>query len=61
MQVGPWEATSITRKGNTLTFELTIPADASLGVLLDCHIEFDPGNTGRPIVFKGNGLFRVVE
>ena len=62
VQVGPYEATSIQREGNLVSIEIQIPDNATLGTLLDCHIEFDDRNTPRgPIVFKKNNVFRVVE
>ncbi|HEY3966450.1 MAG TPA: YHYH protein, partial [Planctomycetaceae bacterium] len=62
VQIGPYEATQIERKGNNVKFEIDIPADAAVGVLLDCHIEF-AGNESRggSIVFKKNDAFRVVD
>jgi len=59
VQIGPYEAVTIARTGNTVTVDLDIPGDASLGVPLDCHLEFDMG--GRTRVFKKNGVVRVVE
>jgi len=44
------------------TGAVDIPADASVGMLLDCHIEFPPAFTGRPVVvFKRNDVMRVAE
>ncbi len=61
-QIGPYEATSIGREGNIVTLEIEIPSDATIGVWLDCHVEFEPPRKGRPpIVFKKNDVFRVVE
>jgi hypothetical protein len=61
-QVGPFEAKSIERDGNVIVIELEIGREAPLGVLLDCHIEFEsPGGRGGPTVFKKNNVFRVVE
>lgn len=57
VQIGPFEADSITRSSNTVTVTVTIPPDAPAGVLLDCHIEFDA--PGRRLVFKLNDAFRV--
>ena len=57
-QIGPFEAKSINREGNTLTIELAIPADANVGVFLDCHIEF-ASERGAPITYKLNDAFRV--
>lgn len=62
VQVGPYEAVSIARTGDTVTAVLNIPADASLGVLLDCHVEFTPdGPEGRVQAYKANDVVRVVE
>ncbi len=62
VQVGPYEASSISRDGNRIQFEIDIPKDATLGVLLDCHVEFSEDNSRRgPMVFKRNDAFRVVE
>lgn len=58
VQIGPFEATKIVRSGNIVTAEITIPKDAAVGVLLDCHLEFGSEN---PIVIKKNDVFRVVE
>ena len=60
VQVGPYEAVSIERKGNVLHVEIQIPEDATLGVLMDCHIEFKAADRPRA-VFKRNDVFRVVE
>ena len=60
VQIGPYEAVAIERKGNVLHVEIQIPEDATLGVLMDCHIEFKTANRLRP-VFKKNDVFRVVE
>ena len=62
VQIGPYEAVAIERQGNTVTATFDIPADASVGMLLDCHIEFTPVVTGRPVVaFKRNDVMRIVE
>ena len=61
-QIGPFEAKSIDRTDNVLTIEIQIPDDAPVGILMDCHIEFEgAGGRGGPIVFKKNDVFRVVE
>ena len=52
VQVGPFEASKIGRRGDTVMAEITIPPDSPAGVLLDAHIEF-----GRP----GSGLVRVLK
>jgi hypothetical protein len=59
VQVGPYEATKIARAGNILTAQLEIPEDATVGVLLDMHIEF--GSDRDPTVFKKNDVLRVGE
>ena len=61
VQIGPYEAQKITRNGNMVTVEITIPEDASLGVLLDCHLEFEGPGRDNVIVTKQNDAFRVVE
>ncbi|MES1213500.1 MAG: YHYH protein [Singulisphaera sp.] len=60
VQIGPYEASHITRQGNVVTAEIDIPADASLGVLLDAHLEFTAAN-GAVQAFKKNDAFRIVE
>ncbi len=61
-QIGPFEAKTITRDGNTVSIEIEVPSNAPVGVLLDTHIEFESiGGRGGPIVFKKNDVFRVVE
>lgn len=60
VQIGPFEARSIEREGNILRVEIEIPADAAVGGLMDCHIEFKPVNNPRT-VFKSNEVFRVVD
>jgi len=62
LQIGPYEATDVERKGYLVHFAIDIPADASAGVLLDCHLEFeDDGARGGSRVFKKNDVFCVVE
>jgi len=62
VQIGPYEATRIARSGNHVNVEIDIPADASLGVLLDCHMEFEGDNQRfQAFVLKKNDAFRVVE
>ncbi len=61
VQIGPYEAKSISRDGNSVKIQIEIPDDASVGVLLDCHVEFERPTGGAPIVFKKNDAFRVVE
>ena len=57
-QIGPFEATKMTRNGNILTVEVEIPEDSPVGVLFDCHIEF---GERPPTVFKKNDVLRVGE
>jgi len=59
VQVGPFDASKIEREGNVVTAEIEIPADAPVGVLFDCHLEF--GSGAFPFVIKKNDVFRVVE
>ena len=59
VQIGPYEATHIERSDKTISAEIDIPADASLGILLDCHVEFTAAK-GAVQVFKKNDSFRVV-
>jgi hypothetical protein len=59
VQLGPWEATSITREGNRVSCQIEIPADASRGQLLDCHIEFGTG--ANPTAFKKSDVLRVID
>lgn len=62
VQIGPYEAVAIDRQGDAVTATFDIPADASVGMLLDGHIEFTPAVTGRPVVvFKRNDVMRVAE
>lgn len=61
-QIGPFEATALHRDGDIVRAEFAIPADAPLGVWLDCHLEFESANgPRRTIAFKRNDVFRVVE
>ncbi len=60
VQIGPYEAQSIKRQGNVVTAEIDIPADAAVGVLLDCHIEFTTAG-GPTLAYKKNDTFRVVD
>ena len=61
-QIGPFEAKQIAREGSIVTIEIDIPEDSAVGVLFDCHLEFESSNgRGGPIVFKKNDVFRVVE
>ena len=62
VQIGPYEAVAIERHGDTVTATFDIPDDASLGVLLDCHMEFRPEPPRRPVLaFKKNDVMRIVE
>ncbi|MBS0267006.1 MAG: YHYH protein [Planctomycetes bacterium] len=62
VQIGPYEALRIERRGNLVTIEIQIPDDASAGILLDCHLEFEsPDGRGGNLVFKKNEAFRVVD
>ena len=58
-QIGPYEAQSVERQGNTVIAQVSIPADATIGVWLDCHIEF--GADRRPQVIKRNDAVRITE
>ena len=60
-QIGPYEARKISREGDVVTLEIEIPEDAPLGVLLDCHLEFQPPRGDQPIVVKKNDAFRVID
>ena len=58
LQIGPYEAQSFRREGNTIIAEISIPKDAAIGVWLDCHIEF--GAERRPVVvIKRNDAVRI--
>ena len=59
VQFGPYEAVAISREGNTVTATIDIPEDASLGTLLDCHVEFETGRRTRAI--KKNDVLRILE
>jgi hypothetical protein len=59
VQIGPFEAVEISRDGNVVSAKIPIPEDASLGVWLDCHLEF--GDGPNPVVIKRNDVFRVTE
>jgi hypothetical protein len=62
VQIGPYEAVSIARSGDVVTAVLDVPADAAVGVTLDCHVEFTPeGPGGRVQAYKSNDVMRVVE
>ncbi|MGO9466694.1 MAG: YHYH protein [Isosphaeraceae bacterium] len=63
VQVGPFEASKVTRQGNTVTAEVAIAVDSPVGVWLDAHIEFGTaGGRGSGVVrvLKKNDAFRVV-
>jgi len=58
LQIGPYEAQSFEREGNTIIAKISIPKDAAIGVWLDCHIEF--GAERRPVVvIKRNDAVRI--
>ena len=62
VQIGPFEATKIERTGNVVTIEIEVPKDSAVGVLLDCHLEFEgPNARAETLVFKKNDAFRIVE
>ncbi len=63
VQVGPFEASKVTRQGNTVTAEVAIAVDSPVGVWLDAHIEFGTaGGRGSGVVrvLRKNDAFRVV-
>ena len=60
MQIGPYEAVSIRRDKDVILAKFEIPEDASLGVLLDVHVEFRRSSDRRPLVFKKNNVLRVL-
>ena len=62
VQVGPYEAMKIVREGDTIIATIQVPADAALGVWLDCHLEFGGSDgIGRPpVVLKKNNSARVI-
>lgn len=61
VQVGPYEALKIVREGDAIIATIQVPADAALGVWLDCHLEFGGSDgIGRPpVVLKKNNSARV--
>ena len=62
VQIGPYEATRIERKEDRVEIDINIPEDASAGVLLDCHLEFEGGTQrGGIFVLKKNDVFRVID
>jgi len=61
VQVGPYEAVAVERQGNVVKATLDIPADATLGVLLDCHLECGDGVGPGRRVLKKNDALRVTE
>lgn len=62
VQFGPYEATKIEREGDVVLAEITVPKDAAVGVLLDCHLEFENRNAPNGIaVLKKNDVLRVIE
>jgi hypothetical protein len=61
VQVGPYEAVAVERQGTVVKAMLDVPADATLGVLLDCHLEFGAGAGPGHRVLKKNDALRVTE
>ena len=59
VQIGPYEALEVEREGDTIIAKIDVPKDASLGVLLDCHLEFGATDGRRPLVLKRNNAARV--
>ncbi len=59
-QIGPYEGKNITRENNVVTMEINIPADANVGIFLDCHLEFGSTGSGPTTTYKKNDAFRVV-
>lgn len=59
VQIGPYEALSIAREGKVVTAEIEVDQAATLGVLLDCHIEFSA--SGQRLVYKKNDALRIVK
>jgi hypothetical protein len=59
VQIGPYEALEVEREGDTIVAKIDVPKDASLGVLLDCHLEFGATDGRRPLVIKRNNAARV--
>jgi len=59
VQFGPYEAVAIARDGDTVSATIDVPADASLGMLLDCHLEFEVGPRVRAV--KRNDVLRIVK
>ena len=55
--IGPFEGAKISRDGNAVTCEITIPKDANRAALHDCHLEWE--TSGRVTVVKKNTVFRV--
>ena len=61
VQIGPFEAQKISRKGNIITAAVSIPDDAAVGVPYDCHLEFKTPEARHEItVIKSNEVFQVV-
>ena len=57
-----YHGVAIERHGDTVAATFGIPDNASLGVLLDCHIEFKPDGSRRLVqAFKKNDVMRIVE
>lgn len=60
VQIGPHTAETVNRKGDLIEAVFHIPQDATAGVPLDCHIEFEnTSGRGLPIVIKKNDVIRI--
>jgi len=59
VQFGPYDAVAIARRANVVTATIDVPDDASLGQLLDCHLEFETTRGTRAV--KKNDVLRIVE
>jgi hypothetical protein len=57
-QVGPYKGQNLVRQGNKVLAQITIPADATVDVPLDCHIEFKTPR-GHTVVYKKDGAFTI--
>ena len=57
-QVGPYKGANIKRRGNVVQAEITIPGEASVGIPLDCHIEFKTPR-GHTVVYKKDDAFTI--
>lgn len=61
VQFGPYEAHHIERRGDKILAEIDVPADADLGIPLDCHLELEIPGGELPVVIKENDAIRIVE